>query len=343
MASFRRLLLLAGFPTLLAVAHCGGESSGLGGGGSTGTPLSDVPGLFTEAVCDTASKCYGPLLTTVLGGNSCVGFLTKQIQQGDFALMDDAVASGTVHYDGTKVSACLDALRQKGCSIFTTRIGTVCSDVLSGTVAAGKSCTFGAECTTGLFCDTTTCPGVCTSLLAENSPCRDSDNCQDGLDCSTPPGSSSPQKICRKPTGLDVTGAAGAACDPQAAKLCQDGLFCAAVSVVAGGPTFQCETSPSSGCHVAFPEECPEGQFCVLTDAQQSLVGACTPIPKAGETCGKPSPGDSRNICAPGTTCDSAGKCVAFQDLGGSCTADNQCYSKNCGTAGDCVPSKCAN
>lgn len=342
MASFRRLLLLAGFPTVLAATHCGGESGGLGGGGSSETPLADVPGLFAGATCETASNCYGPLLDTVLGGNSCVGFLTKQVEQGTFALLDDAIAKGTVHYDGTKVSACLDVLRQKGCAIFTTRIGTACSDVLSGTVAAGKSCAFGAECVAGLFCDTTTCPGVCTSLLAENSPCEDGDNCQDGLDCSTPPGQSGGQKICRKSVGLDVTGAEGATCNPVSSKLCQEGLHCAGVSVTNGAADFKCEANgPTGGCHVAFPEECPDGQFCKLP--ANTLEGACTPIPKAGEPCGKYSPNDQRPVCAPGTVCNAAGTCVAFQNLGGSCTADDQCYSKNCGTTGTCVSSKCTN
>src|SRR5262249_32390975 len=184
---------------------------------------------------------------------------------------------------------------------------------------------------------TTTCPGTCTSLLAEGAACEADSNCQDGLTCSD-------QKVCKKSAGVDLTGADGSACDPTAAKFCQSGLFCAAVSVATGAPTFRCESQPATGCHVAFPEECPDGQFCKLANATQSLVGTCTPLPKAGQPCDKPTPVDSRNLCAAGTTCDAAaGNCVAFQDNGGSCTGDNQCYSKSCSTAGACVASKCAN
>jgi hypothetical protein len=361
MASLRRVLLLGCFPSLFATGHCGGSSStgfqnggssgatgdagGAGGAagnagsagkaGNGGTALADVPGMFAPAVCETAAQCYGPLLEFLLGGNSCTGFLTKQIAQSDFALLDAAVAKGTVEYDGTKVAACLEAIRSKGCAILSTRLGGLCSDVLHGTVAAGQACAFNAECTPGLFCKTTTCPGVCTSLLAEGAACESDSNCQDGLQCSD-------QKVCKKSVGLDLTGGSGAACDPTAAKLCQDGLFCAAVSIAGSAPVFQCEAPPASGCHVAFPEECSTGQFCKLPP--NVLEGACTPVPKAGEPCGKYSPGDSRFVCAAGTTCDvAAGNCVAFQDLGGSCNADNQCYSKSCSTAGSCVASKCAN
>jgi hypothetical protein len=240
-----------------------------------------------------------------------------------------------VEYDGTKVAACIASIRSKGCAILSTRLGGLCSDVLRGTVAAGQACTFDAECTPGLFCKTTTCPGACTSFLAEGQACEDDDNCQDGLTCSD-------QNVCQKAVALDVTGASGASCNPTTATFCQDGLFCAAVAIAAGAPVFQCEAAPSSGCHVAFPEECPAGQFCKLPP--NALDGACTPTPKAGEPCGKYSQGDSRFVCAAGTVCDvAAGNCVAFQDLGGSCTDDNQCYSGSCSTAGACVASKCAN
>jgi hypothetical protein len=289
--------------------------------------------MFAPAACETAAQCYGPLLEFVLGGNSCSGFLTKQIQQSDFALLDAAVAKGTVEYDGTKVPACLDTVRSKGCAVLSTRLGGLCSDVLRGTIAAGQPCTFNAECTPGLFCKTTTCPGVCTAFLAEGAACEDDDNCQDGLNCSD-------QNVCETSMTLDLSGAAGDTCDITGAKFCQDALFCAAVSIAGGAPVFQCEAKPASGCHVAFPEECPAGQFCKLPP--NVLEGACTAMPKAGEPCGKYSPGDSRNVCAPGTVCDvAAGNCVAFKDLGGSCTADDQCYSGRCSTAGACVSSKC--
>lgn len=329
---------------------CGGTSSvpfqGPGGdaggaGGSAGTPISDVPAQFAPAICDTASQCYGPILDFLLGGNSCTGLLTKQLQQSDFSLVEAAVAKGTVEYDGTKLPACLDAIRQKGCAILSTRLSGVCSDVLRGTIAAGQACTFDAECTPGLFCKTTTCPGVCTSFLAEATPCESDGNCQDGLSCGTPQGGGT--KVCKKAVAVDLSGKTGDTCDPTTAKLCQSGLACAGVSNAAGRASFQCETPLTApACHVAFPEECPSGQFCKLPP--NSFDGTCAPVPKVGEPCGKYSPSDNRPVCAPASVCDTAsGNCVAFQDLAGACTADNQCYSKSCDTAGKCVASKCAN
>lgn len=342
----RTVFDIAGCLALGAVfTACGSDSTGTNGSGSDGTPLSELPGVLAPAVCDTAAQCYGPLLDAVLGGNSCTGLFTKQLEQGEFSLLDGPVAKGTVKYDGTKVSDCVAAIKQRGCAIFSTRLSTFCSSTLQGTVAAGQPCTLNAECTPGLFCKTAACPGVCTSLLAESATCESSDQCQEGFTCDDVSSCQSTpcQKACKKSVGIDVTAAEGDSCDPTTQKLCQSGLVCAAVSVAGGSAVFQCER-PATGatCHLAIPDACASGQFCVITPP--SLEGTCTPIPKAGEACGKPSPNDKRAICAPGAVCDTAaGKCVAFQDLGGSCTANDQCYSKSCGDAGACVAAKCAN
>lgn len=331
---FFRIFVASSLLPVAAIASACGDSDSTATG--SGTSLADVPGILAPAVCDTAAQCYGPLLDAILGGNSCTGYLTKQIQQGDFSLVDEAVSKGTVKYDGTKVSDCVDAIKQKGCAILSTRLSTLCSGALQGTVAAGQSCTIGEECAPGLFCKTTTCPGVCTSLLAEGISCESDGDCQDGLSCDND------TKACKKATGADLTAAEGDTCNPLTAKFCQSGLACAGVSITAGMADFKCE-KPATGatCHVAFPEECPSGQFCKLPSS--TLEGACTPIPKAGETCGRYSAGDKRAVCAPGSICDTASdKCVEFQDIAGACTADNQCYSKACGDAGSCVAAKCA-
>jgi hypothetical protein len=373
MASFRTAPFFVCLIGVLAVGACGGSSSapfqstgnkdgggtsgtsadggGLGnagiggasgagqagsGGTSSGTPLADLPAQFAPAVCDTAAQCYGPLLGFLLGGNACTDLLTKQLAESDFALLQAAVTKGTVQYDGTKVAACLDAVKKEGCAILSTRLSTLCADVLHGTVAAGRPCTFGAECSPGLFCKTTACPGVCTSLLAEGAACEADGNCQDGLTCSD-------SKVCTKAVAIDLSGAEGTTCDPTAAKLCQADLACAAVAIAGGAAAFKCE-KPATGatCHVAFPEECAAGEYCVLP--ANTFNGTCTPLPSAGQPCGKYSPTDKRRPCGPGAVCDTtSGNCVAFQDLGKACTADNQCYSKSCGQAGTCVAAKCAN
>ena len=65
-----------------------------------------------------------------------------------------------------------------------------------------------------------------------------------------------------------------------------------------------------------------------LGGAVRSVTGTCTPLPAEGEDCQQATFGPGTD-CAPGLVC-ADGTCVTRQDNGGSCTADEGCYSDHC-------------
>lgn len=336
MRTFLSRVTVATIPAALMIGACGStDSSGGTSGGAV--PLSEVPARIASAACEAASNCLGPLFTTLLHATSCEASLTVSIQQGDFSLAADAVTAGTVVYDSSKLPACVSAIRTSGCGFLGTRLGVLCADAFHGTKKAGTSCDFNGECATGLFCEMTQCPGVCTSLLSAGRPCTADDQCMSGLQCGADPSSSTGARICQPQGSISVTGAEGSACDPTTSQFCQTGLVCALTSLNPG--RFACE-KPSTGttCHVAFPEGCPSGQYCSIT--QTSAVGTCMTLPKVGSACAARYPNDKDPVCPLDSVC-SGGTCKAYASLGSPCAADVECYSKVC-KAGTCAATRCA-
>lgn len=333
---FHRLVALA-VPVSLAVGACGGsESSGSTSGPPDACakvsciPLADVPAQVAGAACNAASTCLGPLFATLLNASSCESQLTKSIQQGDFSLVPDAVAAGTVQYDASKLSTCLDAIRNSGCGFLGTRLSVLCADALHGTVKAGSSCTFNGQCAPGLFCQMTQCPGVCTSLYAQGHACTTDDECMSGLQCDD-------NGTCAPISSFQVTGAINAACDPAAAQFCQTGLVCALTSL--SPAQWKCE-QPATGstCHLAIPEGCPSGQYCKLGSG--SVDGTCTALPAVGSACADRFPNDTNPVCPIDSVC-SMGTCKAYASLGSPCAANEECYSKVC-KSGTCAATQCS-
>lgn len=314
-------------PLALAAGACGGSESS--GGTSGGVSLVDVPPQIAAAACNAASTCLGPLFTTLLNASSCESQITKSIEQGDFSLVPDAVAAGTVLYDASKLSACLDAIRNSGCGFIGTRLSVLCADALHGTVKSGDTCKFNGQCAPGLFCQMNQCPGVCTSLYAQGHACNTDDECMSGLQCND-------TGTCAPSASFDVTGANGAACDPSAARFCQTGLVCALASF--NPAQWKCE-QPATGstCHLAIPEGCPSGQYCKITST--SIDGTCTALPAIGSACADRYPNDTNPVCPVDSIC-SMGTCKAYASLGSPCAANEECYSKVC-RSGTCAATEC--
>ncbi|HVU04463.1 MAG TPA: Dickkopf N-terminal cysteine-rich domain-containing protein [Polyangiaceae bacterium] len=351
----------------LIVAACGGNDSSSSPGG---VALADLPDQLAGALCDAVDPCFGPLLASFLKGKDCKTSQIESLQQGEFSLLQTAIDDGRVKYDGTRVAACLSAVKAAACDVISTRLSDLCPGVITGTVATGGDCTMNAECTPGDFCDeSSTCPGKCAALLGEGSACTDDDECKSGMVCpdSTKVCTNAGKKddACEGPDhagacggGLICAGASdtkagqcetitsafaaedGAPCDPTASVLCAEGLVCAALSVdQAGAITWKCEKAATgSDCHVAFPESCPEGQYCKLTP--NTLDGKCTALPGDGDACAAHAETDkTKDLCSNTTTCV-AGTCKAIQDDGAACTTDEECLSKVCANE-KCSPTRC--
>lgn len=351
------------------IAACSSDASN--GSGAAGPKISELPAELAKTLCDVTSKCLGPIADVYFAGQSCTDKQVEALKEGSFSLLQGAIDRRRVAYDGSKVAGCLDAIGKEGCAVFANRLGTVCDGVFTGTVAAGGDCTLDEECKKDLFCEAgSSCPGKCTALLSAGGTCKNSDSCKDGLICSDKsktcvtaaaagdPCNGTSGKEC--PANLACVGStdtapgtckaldsvfaatAGAACDPTTTVFCTADLRCAVSSVDASGKAaWKCEKpATSQTCHVAYPEACPDGQFCFLGTAG-SVEGACKPLPGDGEACSGNSATDTKkDKCAATALCVS-GTCKAIQHLGGACASDDECIGKLC-KDGKCVATECA-
>ncbi|MCC6217763.1 MAG: hypothetical protein IT376_23090 [Polyangiaceae bacterium] len=374
----RRLLFVSSVATSLAFVACGGESnSGGGGGGSGGTaggdggasiPFSEVQAMYVAASCESARNCFGDAFDLFLAGRDCAEMVTKQVEAGEFPLIEAAIDDGRVTYDGTKVQACLDAVEARGCDGFLQREPAECQAAIDGTVELGGDCTLDAECKGQAFCKATgACPGKCSALQPAGAACGGDDDCMPGLECP------SDTRLCGAPAaaGEDCEGNVAPDCGPgliclgaddeqstpgkcstQAAAfvgdvgdpcafgvdtVCKTQLSCA-ISFDAGSIGGTCVAKYASGaaCKPAFPEACPQGEFCELPTPGAGppvLDGVCKPLPKAGESCGSllgPGACEPDHVCVYAQPEDPSGICRAIANNGAPCSVDEQCWSERC-------------
>jgi hypothetical protein len=353
-----RRLVLVGLGVLSAGA-CGGES-----GEFTDAPiaLSELPARYAAASCTAYERCAGAdLVKLFLNGVDCTTLTERRILNGTFPMIQSKIDGGTVHYDGAKASACINAIAARTCATFNDRDPPECLAAIDGTVDLGGDCTLDDECKGIAFCQSTTntCPGTCTSLLVAGMACSKNDHCAAGLVCSEE------TKLCVAPTGVDqpceygkppcaaglvclgkddnaktpgtckasaqaFAADDGAACDAAKGQMCKTGLSCAAISLtlVPWTITYQCVKAGSyavgAACKPAWPEACTAGNYCKVSNAL-TFDGTCAPRPQVGEACDdKKGP-----PCRTGAVCV-ANKCQDFAANGVSCTGDAMCYSENC-------------
>jgi hypothetical protein len=344
-------------------AGVGGDSGSGGGAGTTGgIPIEEVPPLYAAALCTALESCFGALYDELGGGEDCNQLLEKTIANGDFQSLQQAVESGKVTYDGTKMQACLDKLASSSCKVASDREHAECIAAADGTVEQGGDCNFDFECKSPAFCQVDlACPGKCAPLLAAKSACDRDDQCASGLVCTDPgtceqpagagqscqEGSATPCALgllciggdpaggtpgtCKAPSEL-FTAALGADCTLAGGPLCTLGLSCAVESVTASGVTTKCVAESSTACSISVPDMCPTGQYCNIP--AQQWQGTCAPLPTDGQPC---TAGDD---CAPFTRCE-AGTCRSMKDNGGTCQNDDTCYSGKCAGGACAVDTPC--
>jgi len=143
-----------------------------------------IDDYYKEAVkieCDFAVKCCGSMLygTTYPSSQACV-----TANESNTAL-DDAKAqikAGTLRYDGSAASSCIDATRSLFSSCSNTEtptgaksLGSACQNVLVGTGKPGSICDTGDDtCQPGTYCEPTSGnSGTCTSYLKAGADCSD--------------------------------------------------------------------------------------------------------------------------------------------------------------------------
>lgn len=356
-----RNITLAAISAVLAASACEGSSTAFS---DTGIALDEVPAKYAAELCAAYESCVSKEVYALFtNGSDCAEQIERRLLNGEFPQYQALIDAGRMRYDGTKVQACLDALRAKTCETLNERPIPACDAALDGTVALGGACDLSGECEGAAFCQAQagTCPGQCVAPLVAGQDCAADDQCASGLSCSSetqkcvrPTGLGQPCELgappcaagllcigkdnqtsgtCRTPDET-FSAAEGAACDPQS-QLCSVGLSCAIDTLAASGATFKCVKTGAyaagSACKLAFPEACPTGNYCKAPGATLVVDGSCAPAPGVGEACGsnllRPA------ICAPGTVCV-AGKCQSLVENGVSCFGNAMCYSEHCAANG---------
>jgi hypothetical protein len=348
--------------TLALASGCSSDDSDAGG---ASVPLAEVPAKFADSACAALESCYGAEAEWLLGGESCVTNVTKQLEDA-LPSMEDSIAAGTVKYAGDKVEACLAEIRAQGCAFGEAIDGDACRAAIDGTVALGAGCQNDLECVGDAYCKSSgSCPGTCTAREAVGATCESDSQCQGGLACAVDtqrcyelagagdlcggsegtacgPGlfcigqdeQSGKQGNCRALSEV-LTAAAGASCDIQAGPLCASGVSCAIESFAGGSLVMSCMTEVASGaaCKISFPDMCPDGEFCAVP--ANTVDGTCTKLPASGEACAVPPFETEPSLCGPYTRCE-AGTCRERQATGASCQVDEVCLSETC-VAGKCA------
>ena len=110
--------------------------------GSGTVTAAGFPAAFGQAVCEVQARCRGEAryLEQQCEGDS------GSLYAGDLA---KAIAAGKSKFDARQAQACLDGLRARGCDRTAPEVDQACERAVSGTVAAGASCTWLYECATG--------------------------------------------------------------------------------------------------------------------------------------------------------------------------------------------------
>lgn len=338
----------------------GGNAGGDGGGAETGITLEELPAKYAATFCQVFTDCVGDLYGIFRPGEECLKDFEPALEE-ELAPLSDAVKAGRVKYDGTKVQACLDDVAARNCAALSDREPPSCQAALEGTVKQGADCTLDEECEGDSYCKLgDSCPGKCAPYEPAGGACISNDNCKSGLACDDNGHCVAPSQegdaceqgepkcsdglIClgqdkdaKKPGSCytieaALAGKKGDDCSLDG-HLCGGGLSCEITAVmpqIAGS----CVAKVASGevCHAAFPDECPDDEYCAL-GLNPLMPGKCTAKPGKGEKCASGLGGAEQ--CAPYTRCDN-GVCRDVAHAGEDCTTNDTCYSGHC-VGGACV------
>jgi hypothetical protein len=338
-----------------------GAEAGAGSDGDEGIALAEIPARYAAAACTVYTSCLGELFALFRPGEDCEKNTTIQLTD-ELAGLQARVDAGRIEYDGTKLQACLDDVAARGCELLQQRAPESCRAALRGTVAEGGDCQLDEECEGEQYCKiAAACPGKCTLLEQAGGPCSGSSDCVSGLSCGdtgrcvAPAEAGEPCKggepdctggyLCMgnddetntpgtcKEIESTFSGEPGDDCS-LASTWCKAGYVCEITTVSPVGGSCAGKVGSGEACKAAFPDQCPDDEYCVLSGMPTAYDGTCTPKPKATEPCGK-GLGPEPNVCAPYTRCD-AGKCRAIARLGEECSVKATCYSDHC-VDGACV------
>ncbi len=299
----------------------GGDTAGSDTGAPSTLAPEDFPAAAAGWLCDRLQKCKVAnndnifLASMLPQGEACVDTVLP-IVTGPNALVD-AIAAGTVVYDGAAGAACLAKIQ--GCiwalEVVEDPTTSVCADAFQGTITLGQPCHLTAECAGDAYCDTeSACPGTCTARAALGQPCDGADEtcAQESLQgagvCHWDDGAQSGTCLEAR-RGADA--AEGGACGLVSREGnvltyvdCTEGLWCDSPSQNEPGT---CRQPLVAGASCDNQDQvCVTGQACFPTPDWTGL--SCQPIPIVNEVGG--ACGENMAYCNPlkFLTCDDTTK-----------------------------------
>jgi hypothetical protein len=300
-----RMLRFGALFSVLAMA-CGGSS----------IALSDLDQALQQARCERQARCK------LFSDEAACMAVFRALPDASVA---GAIAAHKARYDGERARQCVDATAAQSCDLTAhdSHIApAACTEMFTGTLAGGDSCSIDAECASGTCDLPTTCPeggccvGACRPVQAPGKAgdaCAKDHDCVGGLVCGQ-------DLTCRAPAKADEP------CSSD--RECGDGLAC----VGAGGTVLgMCNALPHGGAICPY-QRCSEANL-RCDDASMHI---CVPVGLAGDPC------PTSTECAIGTECDaSTHVCREFPSLGmpcdGSCTSDGFCSIADGAVSGTCL------
>jgi hypothetical protein len=339
-------------------ASSSGGSAGAAEGGAAGSPedegipLAEVAGVLADALCTKVQSCVQDAAMVLLfNEEDCTELVTKVLENSTVANIAAADEAGTLSYDGTKLTACLEAYQALACDDVIVDFPEECKAALGSSVAEGEACRHHVECEAGLYCAGATCPGTCAAFLSEGADCSEGDVCERGLTCfqetCQPLGREDGEcgggifpdcvigQFCAGenldeatpgkcyPVEQVFSAGKGQVCNPLGSPptLCEAGYSCPILNPTCRGPAER-----DGACEIlAIPDYCPEGQSC--------RDGFCTDLPGNGEACRAATAG--KGACQAGQRCVN-NVCRKLDANGASCAEAAECFSSFCNEEGDC-------
>lgn len=271
--------------------------------------IGDYASELEEAVCDWEHACH-----LYERRSDCIDARVID-RDPEFDYLQRAAAAGNVEYDADAAAACLDAIRERGCTYEDLqRQPEVCDDVFRGRVGRNAPCLSSAECAGDAVCgfdpacsDDMCCVGACRVFadpIAVGEPCGFGGvGCVEEAFCATDPVTFQ-ATVCTKRVKIGGDCSLGEACVDGAA--C-DGEQCRKIDLRA----------PGEPCDQQFVD-CAEPGRCRYTEDAGAI---CVVDGKLGAPCTREiGCGDIDSYCD-----DASGLCTLLPGHGQACVDGYQC------------------
>jgi hypothetical protein len=265
--------------------------------GTDSIALADFSAAHRDALCRHAASCGD--IESVDACHKVNPVITSRLDPD----LLQAIDMGKSKYDAQNAASCLDALATRSCDV-TSQSGRdddpeACRNTFVGTLPAGESCAFDAECISAscdapASCPMACCLGTCQGDTAPGHAAR-GESCEHAFcDASSFCDTATQRCVALQPSG----GFCGKPAE------CQYGLDC--------GQDTTCASLPKLGdsCHGACRDV---GTTCSASS------GTCVKVALSGQPC------VASTDCASVYFCDATKHCSAGLPLGAACTALQRC------------------